>query len=534
MSAFISNIRQNTEYFCKKAMQAFEEQNYLLSIKYLNEAEKVADKREIYEIYFIQGLMYSKIEQYERSNEYFLLSTFSMPLQVKAFSAVVENMLALKRFDLAENYLTLLSYHPAIKKEELDAITQRFDKDIEKNKPKLREVSIEDDPKFIEDYTHALDMLYEGHFDKAIDIMSSYDYKKSAKTKDILTKSYSLNNQYDIAEQVATSSKLSINDKCNLILCYFFAGEEQKKNNLIKELKNNKYLTNEEMYRYAVVLAKIGENLLSIEAFENYFKKEPYDDYARIVYAMVCMDSEMFSKAKDTLIRFKPLELFDSGIYEELLVKCESKESVSYINHMDIWSLIDGKYKARIKWLLDQSEEKFAEIASLYKKEILWLATYKDKYLRNLFFTRYAKLEGNQDILDKILVSSEVDDGTKLIIIKQRLDSGINNNIIFTKDEVLVGFMALEYDLAKDKTYYKAYSLLVSKVLDSKERGLFDFSYFIRRIANIYKDSVENPYILAAIITWEIDKKIKRKTIKSTCKYFGVSEEDFWKYYKGD
>lgn len=532
MSAFITNIRQNTDYYYKKAMQSFEKLDILGSIKYLNEAEKLASTNEKYEIYFIQGMMYAKLEMYERSTEYFLMSTFSLPLQTKAFIGIFENMLALEKLDIADSYKTMLSYHPGIKKEELADINAKFDKACEHFSPKLRIATIEDIPTFTDDYSKAIDYMCDCYYEEALDILQKYDPKESPKTRDIVTNCLILLGRYEEAEKVAFEGKLNTEDKCNLILCYYLIEENDKKTALINELYNNKKLSKEEMFRFAVRLAKIGENLKSILMFEKYFEKEPYDDYANIIYCRVCMDTGLFSKAKNSLIKFFPVALFDSGIYDELLKKCEAQQPANYINNVDPWSVVDKKYKSRIEYLNNLSDEDFEINASKYKNEVLWLATAKDKYLRNTFFTRYCTLQESDDIINKMLVCDDVDNKTKRIIIDKRLDSGINKNIMFTRNEMFLGFIKLSDNLANNKLYHKAYTLLIKRVLDSNQQGLFDFGYFVKRAERLYGDRIEDPYILAAVISWDIDKNIKRKTIKSICNYYGIREEDFWKYYK--
>jgi len=534
MSAFITNIRQNTDYYCKKAMECFEAQDILSSIKYLNKAEELALGGEKYEIYFIQGMMYSRLEMYERSNEYFLLSTFSFPLQVKAFIAIFENMISMERLDLAENYKTMLSYHPGVKKDEREDINIKFEKALADLKPKIKLANIEDTDKFRKDYQKSVEMMCDSDFLGAIELMGKYSPKDSQKARDILTNAYVLLGEYDKAESIAHADTMTVEDKCNLILCYFLAEDRKKEFALIDELLKCKTLSKEDTYRFALRLAKVGENLTAIKVFEKYFSLAPYDDYAKIIYSMVCMDEGLFTKAKNTLISFLPVALFDRGIYDELLKKCEAKEPANFINNIDLWHIVDKKYKSRITWLNGLNDEEFAVAVKNFEKEILWLATAKDKYLRNTFFTRYCTLEGSSDVINKMLVCDDVDVGTKLIIINKRLDSGINDNIMFTRNEMFTGFLRLSDNLSNNKVYFRAYTLLINRIIDSNQQGLFDFGFFIKRAQNLYKDSIDNPYILAAIISWDIDKTIKRKTIKSICSYFGVSEEDFWKYYKED
>ena len=534
MSALITNIRQNTEYFCKKAMESFEKQDVLASIKYLNEAEKVANSKEIYEIYFIQGLMYAKLQDYKRSNEYFLLSIFSYPLQIKAFMSICENMLALKNIELAQNYKAILDFHPIAKKDEantLDALIKKVEKQLA---PKIREYKVEDTEEFIKDYELSLKLFVSGdEIDDVLDLMSKYDYKKVSKAKDILTKYYCIKGDFDKAEDIAKSSKLSTVDKCNLIFVYHFTDQKEKRDLLINDLLEDKTLSLDEKQHFGIELAKIEENLLSIKVLEEYLKKNPYDSLTNMAYSMICMDSELFTKAKDCLLKFLPTANFDIGVYEELLNRCEKRQPASFVNNTQTSNLINKKYRSKLKWLVELDQEEFEKNVKDCYKEMMWLATSNDRYLKSMFFVKYAKINANYNIINKILVSDDVDINTKKIIIRQRFDNHINQNIVYTIDQMFVAFTALDKKLANDNMYFKVYSLLCSRVMDSKERGLFDFSIFINNFSKKYKD-LDNPYIMAAIISWEIDKSINRKSIKAVCKYYQISEEDFWKYYKGD
>ena len=93
-----------------------------------------------------------------------------------------------------------------------------------------------------------------------------------------------------------------------------------------------------------------------------------------------------------------------------------------------------------------------------------------------------------------------------------------NQKICYTKKEVI--------DMKND-LYYKAFSLIVNKLVgDSSEQWLFNLNYFFDNLKQICKEDIEDPYILAAIITWEFER-FRNAKIKNICKYFHVKEEDF-------
>ncbi len=538
MSAKIINIRQDAGFYCNKAMEAFAQKNYFASIKYLNKAETLANHIEKREIYFIQGLMYSYIEEYDRSSEYFLLSAFSLPLQVKAFKSVFENMIADEKLEQAFNYKTLLSYHPGIEKKEFTLIEKAFEKADNEHKPKIREFDIEETKAFSEDYLEATRLFEAEDYEGCLDIMQKYTAFRTPRIKDLICRVYIMQDKYEELISYIKVGPVSIEDKCELIICYAYIDKDTEKQNIINDIKSNKHLTDRQKIKFGLALASVGEYVDAVAVLEEYLKSEPYDISMGLTYSKICINAELYTKAKEALIKYKELASFDTLYqYEELLKLCESA-TLPYPTVPKVKPIsnnIDKKYCKKIQSLLELEDEPFKRALKKHMNHIFWLSTYEgDKFLRNTFFARAAKQKELKDVLDKILISFAVDDDLKQIIIKSRLDAELHEDIIFSKEEMLVGFMAISPKLSASKLYSKVYNLLINKVLDDEEQGLFDFNYFLKDIEKTYGDSVENPYVLAAITTWEIDKKVKRNSIKNICQYYQISEELFWKYYKGE
>ncbi len=532
MEAMITNIRQDAGYYCGKAMQAFEKKNYIESIKNLNKAEKVAVGGERLEIYFILGLMYNCIEDYSRSSEYFLLSVLSRPLQSKAVRSMFDNAVLMKDVVSANNYKNLFNFTDATKeeKEALERIFEKLNKDL---KPKIREVSIEDSEEFRENFVQALEMFEDEDFDGAIEILSKYDYKKSQDTRELMAECYFMSERTEKAVELLNLPEKTLLDNINLIVYLDDLGRKDESRDLISKIKN-KSMTDTELFAFALSLWKCGEYVDCVETLERYLKLKPYDKNANNLYCSICIAAGLFSKAKEKLLQLKELAHFDAIYYLEMLNMCERKESKKTYDYLALWKAFDKKYKSRLKALLEFDEANFEkEIVKDYNF-INWVATIKDKYLKNLFFAKAAKIRALREPLQKILVSNEIDKSVKQIIISTRLDMGYNEDFVVSRDGVAIGFVPLSIKHMKDKMLYKAYCLIINKLVDdSSQQWFFNLNYFFDNLNQICKEDIEDPYILAAIITWEFER-FRNAKIKNICKYFNVKEEDFWKYYISD
>ena len=529
MEAIITNIRQDAGFYCGKAMQAFEKKNYIESIKQLNKAEKVAVGGERLEIYFILGLMYNCIEDYERSNEYFLLSVLSRPLQAKAVRSMFDNSVLMKNIVLANNYKNLYNFTEATKeeKEAVENIFKKLQKDLQ---PKIREVTIEDSEEFQKNFVQALGMFEDKDFDGAIEILSMYDYKKSQDTRQLLSECYFLSGRTEKAIEITQSQVMTTTDKINLVVYLNELGKYNESKNLINQIKK-KSLKETELYSFSLALWKCEEYLDCIDILDRFLKLKPYDKNANDLYCSVCMELGLYSKAKEKLLQLKEISQFDAVYYLEMLNMCERKESKLAYDYLALWKTFDKKYKSKLKAFLEFDDAEFEKVVSKDYDLINWVATIKDKYLKNLFFAKVSKIRSLKEHLQRILVSNEIEKSLKQIIISTRLDMGYNEDFVAIRDGVVVGFIPLALKHKKNEMYYKAFSLIVNKLVDdSTEQWIFNLNYFFDNINKICKEDIEDPYILAAIITWEFER-FRNTKIKNICKYFHVKEEDFWKYY---
>ncbi len=532
MDALITNIRQDAGFYCSKAMKAFEKKNYIESIKQLNKAEKVANGPEKYEIYFIQGLMYNCIEDYARSTEYFLLSVLSLPLQAKAFKSIFENMLNLDRPDIAEAYKVILSYHPAVNKEDLEDVTASFESYQKRHKPKIHEVSLEESENFKKDFAEAQKLFEDEMYSEALVKVAYYDYDNSPKLRDLLARCCMMQGNFEAAEKILIRENMTTGDKLTLLACYFLSCNKAKKIELIEELQKTK-LTISEKFKFARELSNICEFMSCLEILEKYLVQKPYDYEANVLYISTCLELSLFTKAKNRLLNMVEISKSNRLIFKELLNLCENKNAQN-ISSKQFDICYEKKYKAKINSILKLEDKEFENAVVKNEDLIFWLSRRKDRHLRNLFFARAAKIRSLQDVMQKILVDMAVDIKTKLIILNARLDCLYNEDFIMTKNNMILGFNKLNPRFAVNPIYFKAHKLIIQKVLDDNEQGIFEFGYFFSKFFDVYKDSVSSPYIMAAIISWEIDKKLKRNSIKSICKYFEISQEEFWKYYKGE
>lgn len=533
MDAMITNIRRDAGYYCEKAMGAFENKNFINSVKFLNKAEKVAVGGEKLEIYFILGLMYNCMEDYTRSSEYFMLSLLSRPLQSKAVRSMFENAVTEKNLILANKYKELFMFTEADKKEK-EAVNKVFEFLHKELKPKIREVKIEDSQEFQKDYNYALDLYEDEHFDEAIEVLNKYDYKKSQETRELLIDCYYMAGKSDIAINLLSREEMTNRDKISMVVVLNELGREEEKKVLIEEIKKAK-LNEVDLFKFALSLLESDDMMLCLETLEKFLKIKPYDKNANNLYASICLGLGLFSKAKDKLLDLKEVGKLDVIYYLEMLKLCEKNESPKTYDYFTMCKNFDRKLKSKLKAVVEYSDDKFEEVVSCDEAFVKWVATINDKHLKNLFFTRAAKILGLKDLFQQLYVAEEVDKTLKQIIISRRLDLGYNEDYVVSYDGNLIGFVPLSMKNKKNEVFYKAYTLLVNRIIGkSSNKWIYNLNYYFDNIKEFCKEGIEDPYILAAIIYYEFDSFRNKTTIRETCKYFNISQEDFWKFYISD
>ena len=534
MDALITNIRQDASFYCSKAMQAFEKKDYIESIKNLNKAEKVAIGSERYEIYFIMGLMYGSISDFQKSSEYFLLSLFSLPLQSKAFKAIFDNAIMLEDLNMAKFFMERQKFCPSVNEREIEETKKAYEFFVKKSKPKIREVKLEDSKEYKRDYEDALKAFIDNHCDIAIDLLSKYDLKKSAKTRELLADSYIVNEEVEKAREVLMSAENMINtDKIALISIEYLQGNDDQVKALIQDLQK-RHLTDEEALKFAEVLTKVDEGLLAVKVLEDCLKKDPYNVYVSEFYCAVCIDLGLFSKAKNKLMQLKEIKQSESALYVELLKICEAKPEKKIYDVTLFFKSFDKKFKAKLKSIAKLEGSEFEKAIMQDENLLYWLAGCEDKHLRNTIFVRVAKIRSAHIILQKIFASFDVDINLKYIISKVRFEMGYNEETIFAVDNKFLGICKLAEKYRKNDLYYKAYTMCVGKMFDdNKERGYINLNNIYDRLKEFCNDSCQNPYVLAAIISW-VAECGWGGNIKKICHYYGIEETEFWKYYIGD
>lgn len=531
MDALITNIRQDAGFYCSKAMKAFEQKDYFESIKYLNKAEKVAIGGERHEIYFILGLIYGSINDYQKSTEYFLLSLFSIPLQSKAFKAIFDNAVLTEDFEMAKFFMDRQKFCPGVTEKETEEIKKAYDFFIKKAKPKIREVKIEDSKKYQKDYEDALKAFIDNQCDISIDILSRYDYKNSPKTRELLADSYIVVNEIDKAKEVLHSAeRLSITDKICLISVEYLQENDGKVKQLIEDIQKQQ-LTLDETLKFAEILTKVNEGVLAVKILEDCLKKEPYDIYLAEFYCVTCIDLGLFSKAKNKLMQLKEIKQSESAFYMEMLNICEAKTNKKIYDIHLFYKSFEKKWKAKLKTIAKLEGKDFDKAIMQNEALLYWLAKSDDKHLRNTIFVRVAKIRSALALLQKIFADYDIDVNLKYIIAKVRFEMGYNEETIVAVDNKFLAVCRLAEKHRKNPLYYKAYIMCVGKLFDdNKERGYINFNNIFDRIGEFCNDSCQNPYVLAAIISW-VAEYGWGGNIKKICHYYGIEETEFWKYY---
>ena len=537
MEEKVIDFKKDDKFYFDKANQLLFNNEFLPSIRYFHKAIDLAKDKTAFlrcSYYLVLAQAYAKIELFDLSNFYYFKALENDVFAQLVFRGLGENFYSQNEVLISKFYLNQCinlydaSQVAASAKEKLAEINK-----IEK--PKLRVVNEETTVLSLDEQRKIEKYISNGKFNDVIMLMEEKKDFSNPKLRAELALAYFFtNNNKKGIELIEKFGDGSLTDLCNLLLMYFNSNDEKNYNKIKEELLNFKIEDDEQYFKIGLTLAQTEQFEKAKEYMKLFLNRNPFEVELKFLYAITCLNCNDRLEAKNIFIDLKTLDPFNSYVLNYYLNLCNSEESVKlqYIFNLPLSEY--SKVQNIVKEIILFSNLDLLNFFNNHEDLFYFLARNEETLLVKSLFLKLSKIddENVREFFDYVLISENFKDKTKGEIALNLLSQDSNFKVSLVRNKIYTKIV-LPNNLAtksNNQKLFEAMILSVKFILFEVFLMNVNLKREIIKLERIIKQSKVDEFVLASFICWDYLKDKKVATLNKICKYFAVSQQDFYKF----
>lgn len=530
----VLTITQDNNYYFSKANELLPKGEYLQAIKYLNKAITLAEDKNIFlkcSYYLVLAQAYSFVKCQNLSNYYYFCALDNEIFAQVAFRGLGENFCT-EGDDLTARFYLNQCINFLDSSQVAQSAKQKLETMPPVNKFRVINTKTYEQERKME---QADDFMSKGKFDKAIEVLQTCNLDDD-KTRAELSLAYFFTNKTEESlNLVLEKGKDTVLDLCNLLLIYYCDCKSFEFEKTKQKLITKQNLTTEEKFKIGLTFAQTSNLKLAKDYMNMYFADRPNDHELKFLYALVCINNFDFKEAKEILIDLKTLNPFNNYLFDYYLNICQKEDKtakIEYVFNVPVSEYI--KIQAKIKQFLTLKEEEL--LSAFLKNKSMFYFLFNLPQSRTIIslITNLSKIDNYsiQEYFNYIFLNNFFSSNQKIswAINRVKLDSSTGVKIVKDKIYTRIVLPNMLATKANNKSLYEAVILCCKYVLQEALFMVTNLKRNIIKLERVIASETLNPKVLATFLIWDKTKEHNTTSLSKICKYFEVSQEEFYEF----
>ncbi len=530
----VLSITQDNNFYFSKANQCLSQGEYFCAIKYLNKAIALAEDKNIFlkcSYYLLLAQAYSFVKCQNLSNYYYFCALDNEIFAQVAFRGLGEN------FCLEGDELTARFYlNQCINFLENSQVAQSAKQKLNSMSP-VRNFKVINTQTYQQDKKLALAEKYMsgGKFDKAIELLQTCNLSDD-KTRAELSLAYFFTNKTsESLNLILSKGKNNVLDLCNLLLIYFCDYKDKEFEDTKQKILGLENLTSEEKFKIGLTFAQTNNLALAKKYMNLFFEDRPNDQELKFLYAIVCINNFDFKEAKDILIDLKTLNPFNSYLFDFYLDICKREDKtikLEYVFNVPVSEYL--KVQAKLKQLLVMKDDELLNYFLQNTSLFYFLFNLPQSKTITSIITNLSKIDNEKvgNYFDYIFLNNMFSSNQKISWALNRISLDSSTGVKLVKDKIYTRIVLPNMLATKtnNQSLYEGVILCCKYVLQESLFMVTNLKRNIIKLERIIGLEQPQPNLLAAYLTWDKTKEHHLASLNKICKYFFVTQEEFYEF----
>lgn len=529
----VIDFKQDDKFYFKKGNELLAEGNTQKAIVYFQKALNLSKDKNLFlrgSYYLVMAQAYSLLNCLDLSNYYYYCALKNDVFAQLVFRGLGENLISQNDKLTARFYLNecvnLLENSEVAKSAKARLET------IDKNPKKFKVIGGK------EDYyaEKAGELMSRGKFDEVIDLLENSGNLHDEKTRAELSLAYFFtNNTQKGKDLIENFGNESVFDLCNLLLIYYCDENKEAYNKTKQIIRDKQNLQKEEYFKIGLTFAQTEDYDLAKLYMQQFLSTENPEPELKFLYALLLINKKDFEEAKVILLDLKALDPFNSYVFDYYLNICKSEvveNKLEYIFSVPVSEYL--KIQQMLKEFLVLNDNDLLNEFNNNTNLFYFLASLPDSSTKSAIFQKLSKIEDKNldDFFEYVLLSNTTKNSLKNKIMLNRLSLDNTSLVCVVKDKIF-SKIVIPNNIATKHNNENLQKGLMLAVKFFVEQGLIlniNLKRVVIKLEKIICDDKHAPEVLASILVWEYVKQRKLISLNKICKYFEISQEQFYNF----
>ncbi|MBQ3047551.1 MAG: hypothetical protein IJD48_00870 [Clostridia bacterium] len=529
----IIDFKKDDKFFFKKGNELIAGGEVNKAIVYIQKALNLAKDKNLFlkgSYYLMLAQAYSLINYIDLSNYYYYCALKSDVFAQLVFRGLGENLInqgdeLTARFYLNE-CVNLLETSDVAK-----SAKARLEM-LNKSKKKFRIINGKTDLSI----QKAEELMSQGKFDEVVEILEGDGDFSNEKLRAELSLAYFFLNKTQKGKQLVEDYGTDcVFDLCNLLLLYYCDEDKQKYEEIKRKVRDRKDLNNEEYFKIGLTFAQTQEYDLAKLYMQQYLSGSNIEPELKFLYAILLINKKDFGEAKNILIDLRSLDPFNNYVFNYYLNICKTEVLESKLEY--IFSIPVGEYLKIQQTIKDYLVLNKEELLLKFNENIdffYFISSLPDTATKSALFQKLSLIEDKNldEFFEYVLLSNTTKNSIKNKIMLNRLSLDNASTVCVVKDKIFSKITIPNNFATKHNNEQLQQGLMLS-VKYFIEQGIIlniNLKRVVIKLEKILNQDKNLPEVLAAIIVWEYTKQRKLLPLNKICKYFNISQEQFYDF----
>jgi len=529
----ILEFKKDDKFFFKKGNELIAGGEVNKAIVYLQKAINLSKEKNLFlrgSYYLVLAQAYSLINCLDLSNYYYYCALKNDVFAQLVFRGLGENLISQEDELTARFYLNecvnLLETSEVAKSAKARLET------LNKSKKKFRVISGKSEGAIQE----AEMLMSQGKFEQVVDVLEKDGSFENEKLRAELSLAYFfLNRTQDGRQLIETHGTDCIFDLCNLLLIYYCEEDIKKYEEVKSKIRDKKDINNEEYFKIGLTFAQTQDYELAKLYMQQYLSTGNIEPELKFLYAILLINKKDFSEAKNILIDLKSIDPFNSYVFDYYLNICKTENleaKLEYIFSVPVSEYLKIQNTIKDFLVLDQQEllNQFNQNTSLF----YFLASVPDTATKATILQKLSTIEDKNldDYFEYVLLSNTTKNSLKNKIMLNRLSLDNTTMACVVKDKIFSKIIIPNNFATKHNNPNLQQGLMLSVKYFIEQNLILNVSLkrVVIKLEKLLGQDKNEPEVLAAIIVWEYTKQRKLVSLSKICKYFNISQEQFYDF----
>jgi hypothetical protein len=268
---------------------------------------------------------------------------------------------------------------------------------------------------------------------------------------------------------------------------------------------------------------------------QQFLSTENVEPELKFLYSITLINKGDYAEAKNILLDLKSLDPFNSYVFDYYLSICNSENlesKLEYIFSVPVSQYLKIQQQLKDYIVLDSEKllQQFNENTNLF----YFFASLPDSSTKTAILQKLSLIEDKNldDYFEYILLSNSTKNSLKNKIMLNRLSLDNTNMVCMVKDKIFYK-ITIPNNLATKNNNKNLYQALMNVLKYFVEQNIIlniNLKRVVIKTEKIIGDDKILPQILACFLVWEYTKQRKIVTLSKICKYFEITQEEFYNF----